>query len=109
MIDLKIMTVSERVFFRKAKLMYKVSNDLTPVYLSDMFSKRQQVDHDGNELQILRSVAADNFVLPKPRTELYKSSLAFSGPVIWNCIDNNVKSAPSVESFHTRCLKWMKN
>lgn len=109
MIDLKIMTVSERVFFRKAKLMYKVSNDLTPVYLSDMFSKRQQVDHDGNELQILRSVAADNFVLPKPRTELYKSSLAFSGPVIWNCIDNNVKSAPSVESFHTRCLNWMKN
>lgn len=107
--DLKIMTISERIFFRKAKFMYKISNGLTPEYINEMFSKRQEVNHDGNVSQILRSMTADNFLLPKPNIELYKSSLAFSGPVVWNCLANNVKNAPSVESFHNRCIKGMRN
>ena len=53
-------------------------------------------------------LTADNFILPKPNTELYKGSLAYSGPVIWNCLNNEVKSAPSTESFHNRCIKWLK-
>ena len=39
--EIKIMTVTERVFFRKAKFTYKVSNNLTPEYISEMFTKRQ--------------------------------------------------------------------
>ena len=31
--DLKIMSVSERIFFRKAKFMYKVSKGFTPEYI----------------------------------------------------------------------------
>ena len=37
--DLKIMSVSERIFFRKAKFMFKVSNGFTPVYINSMFTK----------------------------------------------------------------------
>ena len=37
--DLKLMSVSERKFFRKAKFMYKVSKDFTPEYINVMFSK----------------------------------------------------------------------
>ena len=104
--DLKIMSATERVFFRKAKFMYKVSNGLTPEYINEMFTKRQ-VHENVNESHILRSMSADNFLLPKPNTELYKGSLAFSGPVIWSCLETSVKNAPSVESFHSRCIKWM--
>lgn len=106
--DLKIMTISERVFFRKAKFMFKISKELTPEYIYEMFTRRQHTSDGGGESLMLRSMAAQNFILPKPHKELYKGSLAFSGPIIWNCLPYSVKSAPSVESFHNRCLQWMK-
>ena len=105
--NLKIMTISERIFFRKAKFMFKVSKGITPEYINEMFTK-QQDNRNANDSLVLRSVTADNFILPKPNTELYKGSLAYSGPVIWNCLNNEVKSAPSTESFHNRCIKWLK-
>lgn len=106
--DLKIMTISERVFFRKAKFMFKVSKGITPEYINDMFSKRSQINSDGNESYTLRSITAENYILPKPNTEFYKNSLGFAGPIIWNCLPSNVKNAPSTETFHNRCIKWMK-
>ena len=70
--DLKIMTISERLFFRKAKFMYKVSTGITPEYINNMFHKRSQVNQDGNESYRLLSITADNFIPPKPSTELNK-------------------------------------
>ena len=87
--------------------MYKVSKGFTSEYINVMFSKRQD-NRNANDSQILRSMTAGNFILPKPNTELYKGSLAYSGPVIWGCLNNAVKSAPSTESFHARCIKWFK-
>ena len=84
--DLKIMSVSERIFFRKAKFMFKVSNGFTPVYINSMFTKCQE-NRNVNDSMILRSMTADNFILPKPSTELYKGSLTYSGPVIWSCLN----------------------
>ena len=71
-----MMLFSERVFLRKAKFMFNVANNVTPEYINDLFTKRQQNDNDGNETLMLRSTAADNLLLPKPRTELYKITLA---------------------------------
>ena len=105
--DLKIMSMTERVFLRKANFMYKVSNNLTPGYINEMFAKRQ-VHGNFHDAYVLRSMTADKVLLPKPNTELYKGSLAFSGPVIWSCLETSVKHAPSAKSFHSRCIKWMK-
>ena len=66
------------------------------------------MNQDGNESYRLRSISADNFILPKPNTELYKICLAFSGPIIWNYLPNNVKGVPIAESFHKRCMKRTK-
>ena len=65
--DLKIMSVSERIFFRKAKFMYKVPKGFTPEYINVMFSKRQD-NRNANDSQILCSMTADNFIVPKPNT-----------------------------------------
>ena len=51
--DLRIMTFSERVFLRKAKFMFKVSNNITPDYINSLFTKHQQNDFDGNESRML--------------------------------------------------------
>ncbi len=49
--QLKIMTIYERVYFRKSKLMFKVANSLTPSYIKEMFTI-QQVNEN---IQTLRS------------------------------------------------------
>ena len=37
--------------------------------------------------------------LPKPRTELPKRSLLYSGPFVWNSLPNHLKQATSILSF----------
>ena len=51
-----IMLVSEWIFVRKAKFMYKVSKGFTPEYINVMFSKRQD-DRNANDLH---SMTVDN-------------------------------------------------
>ena len=92
--DIRMMSFSERVFLRKAKFMFKVANNVTPEYINHLSTKRQQKNNDGNETLMLPQTAADNFILPKPRTELYKSSTAF----FWS-----INAAQTSESFHSRC------
>ena len=88
--------------------MYKISKGFTPEYINVMFSKRQD-NRNANDFQSLRTMTADNFILPKSNTELYKDSLAYSGPVIWGCLNNAVQSAPSTESFHARMHKMVES
>ena len=106
MADLHIMTVHERILLRKAKFMYKVSKGIAPQYITDLFEHRNTEDET---FPVLRSTTSDNFLLPKPRIQLFKNSLSYSGPVIWNCLPMNVKISPSVASFHKACLTWMQN
>ena len=102
--NLKIMTIYERIFFRKAKFMYKVSNSLTPSYISDMFSRRTA---SPNGL-VLRSSTTSNYIPPKPNKEIFKRSMSYSGPLIWNSLPVEIRQAESISSFHLRCVKWMK-
>ena len=37
--------------------------------------------------------------LPKPRTEILKRSLLYSGPYVWNSLPNHLKQATSILSF----------
>lgn len=106
MADLNIMTIHERAFLRTAKFMYKVSNGTTPMYINELFSKRNS---NGEAMPLLRSITSNNFLLPKPNINLYRNSLLFNGPVIWNCLPRHVKMAPSVDSFHKKCISWMKD
>ena len=85
--------------------MFKISNELTPENKNEIFTNRQPVNLGGNESQILRSMTSWNFVLPKSNTELYRGRLAFSGPVIWICLTDSIKSTPSTEGFHNRCIE----
>jgi len=105
MADINIMTVRERIFLRKAKFMYKVSVNSTPSYIQNLFHQRRS---DDETLPLLRSTTSGNFILPKPNTELYRNSLSFTGPIVWNCLPGHVKTANSIEVFHKSCIKWMK-
>ena len=68
--DLEIMSLSEKMFLRKAKFMFKVSNNITPDYIKAMFSKRQQPFCDGNESPFFLSISTDNVNINNPTRSL---------------------------------------
>ena len=102
---LKIMSVYDRLYLRKAKFMFKVANNMTPVYISRNFTLRNNV----NTAMLLRSATAGCFVPPKSRTDYFKHSLRHSGCLVWNSLPEKVKNAQTLETFHNRCLKWLMN
>ena len=102
--DLKIMTIYERIYFRKAKFMYKVSNSMTPSYISDMFNRRSASPSG----LVLRSSTTNNYIPPKPNKEIFKRSISYSGPLIWNSLPVEIRQADSINTVHLRCIRWMK-
>ena len=77
---------------------------LTPEYINEMF----QLWPLNNTLQSLRSSTTINYALPRPHKELFKQSLIFSGPLIWNNLPDKLKNLGTVDCFHKNCIKWMK-
>ncbi len=81
---------------QKAILMYKVMNNLTPMYLQELFVTR--VSH-----YRLRDSEGKLF-LPKPRTDYLKRSFSYSGASLWNSLPESLRSSSSLSSFK-RSLK----
>ena len=104
--SLKIMSVYDRLHLRKAKFMYKVAKNMTPTYITENFTPRNNAM---NTTVLLRSSTAGCFVPPKPRTEYFKQSLRYSGCLVWNSLPQEVKDAQTQKTFHSRCLKWLLN
>ena len=102
---LKMLSFDENVFLLKAKVMYTIVNNIVLEYLTDFFQMKN-ADNTGSNL---RSVSNTNFVIPKPNNNLFKSSLSYSGAVIWNSIPLEIKIATSLNSFISKCLTWMKS
>ena len=100
-VELKWMTFPERVMYQKAILMYKIMHNLTPAYLTNMFTFSKEV-HD----RTLRSTADNLLYIPKPNIEHYRNSLAYSGSKIWNSIPNHLRNAVSLQQFRKGYLDW---
>ena len=99
--ELSWLTFPERVNFQKAVLLYKIFNGLSPDYLKDMFIFTSDI-HD----RTLRSSSQFQLYSPRPNTEQYRKSFAYSGSLIWNDLPYFVKSAKSVAQFKRLYSKW---
>ena len=76
---LNMVSFSASVFLQKAKVMYKVSNNIAPVYLTDLIKIRES---KSNSTLNLRSVNNKHFLIPKPKINLFKNSLSYSGAFV---------------------------
>ena len=84
--ELDILPLDKKLKLNKAVFMYKIMNNLTPAYLS----KRFPIAHIRNKTRI---------PLPRPRTNLFMTSLTYSGSKLWNNLTNFNAHATSVQSF----------
>ena len=98
---LKWLPINHRIDFHKAVLVFKSLNGLAPDYLSDYFEFRR------NSHYMFRSQSGDCMLLvPKPHTEIYKKSLAYSGAKLWNTLPLPIKQSTSLGQFKKSCLQW---
>ena len=103
---LNILSFDQAIFLNKAKLMYKVYNNIAPVYLHELFQMRD-INLD-NTASNLRSVAQKNYLLPQAKCNLYKGSFSYSGVVVWNSLPTSIKLASSLDTFVKKCTEWLK-
>ena len=87
--------INQRIKFKVATLVFKCLNGLAPPYLTELIQK-----YVPN--RSLRS--EDKMLVTVPPHKLVKSERSFSigAPLVWNELDRNVKSAPSLDIFKKR-------
>ena len=99
--ELHWMTFPDRVDYQKAILMYKITHNLTPSYLSDLFQFTSEIHS-----RTLRSTSENLLYVPKPKIEVYRNTLSYSGSKIWNSIPENIKVSSSLEQVKRKYLEW---
>ena len=78
-----------------AVTMYKIHNNLSPLYLRRIFTNTSNV-HSHN----LRNSEL-NYYVPRHRTESAKGYLHYRGSVLWNKIPSEIRKLPSLNVFKT--------
>ena len=97
LLSLGWMNVKERYQYFVATFIFKYYHGALPPNLRLSFLRMC-----GNHHCSTRLATSSCLLLPKPRTELLKRSLPYSGPFVWNCLPNHLKEAASILSF--KCL-----
>ena len=69
----------ELVFFNKAKVMFKVTQGISPIYITEMFQIKR---YNSEDTMTLRSDSNKKFKTPKPKSNMFKNSLSYSGTLI---------------------------
>ena len=84
---LNIIKLHDLVSYQIAIFMYKFKNRLLPLVFNNFFTEVSEV-HQYNT----RSAAKHSYYLPKVRTNYGKFNIRFQAPVIWNAINEQVKT-----------------
>ena len=88
-----LLPLQRQLDFNKALLMFKANSSLVSSYITSLFSECNN-----------RTI---RYILPKPRIDLYKTSLAFSGPSVWNTLPVGIKTVGTIGRFKTELHKHL--
>jgi hypothetical protein len=97
------LSIHQRILIQKAKFMYKVHQNLLPTYILEMFEYRKPSN------TALRSISNTDFQIPRPRIELFKETMSYSGPMIWNKIPIEIRSSCTLNQFTKKFISWIKD
>ena len=56
----------------------------------------------------LRGVTQGNLIVPKPKTELFKKSFAYSGSVLWNGLPYEMRKVQNTYSFKQIIKQYLR-
>jgi hypothetical protein len=87
----------------KAKMMYKLLNNMGPQSLTNLFTYKSEMTSYN-----LRNVSS-TLCLPQPRTNNLKKSFMYDGSFLWNSIPKEIKESKSLSSFRTKIAAHIDN
>ena len=90
---LSILPLQRQLDFNKALLMFKANRRMVPSYITSLFSECSN-----------RTI---RYILTKPSIDLYKTSLAFSGPSVWNTLPVAIKTVGTIGRFKSDLNKYL--
>ena len=80
----------------KAKMMYKLLNNMGPQSLTNLFTYKDEVTSYN-----LRNISS-SLCLPHPNTNNMKRSFMYDGAFLWNSMPRDIKESKSLSSFRTK-------
>ena len=86
-----ILLLKLRFELNKGIVMYKIIFEIAPPHLKQFF-------------QVNRSRGLSKITIMIPRIDLFKSSLTYSGAILWNSLPESLKTLISTSSFKSRFL-----
>ena len=86
---------------QKAKMMLKVSNELVPCYVNEIFVKRNAHYKTRN--------SENNLDLPKPRTNYMKRAFGYSGALLWNNLPSEMRQTKHLSTFSKGIQMYFSN
>ena len=94
-------SVHDRNLQKLAELMYKVKNGLCPLPVQNIFTLSD------SDVTLRSKKNGENWIIPKVRTE-HKGieTLRYRGPLTWNLLPDDIKSAETLEKFHAKISEW---
>ena len=95
MILLNLAPLRKHLQLNKCVFMKKILEGHAPTYLSNLF-KHSSIR------------GRKHFVLPQPRIDLFKSSLSYSGVVLWNILPEDIKQTKTLTTFKDKLRNFLK-
>ena len=94
-IALNILQLQKQLYdyFNKTVLMFKVNMRMTPSFIISLF--RESNNHP------------NRYFLPKPRIDLFKTSLSFSGSSCWNLLPVAIRTAGTITMFKMELHQYL--
>ena len=93
---LQILPLKDRFLFNKSMIMNKINSGTAPLTLCNQFTK-------------IETRNSSKFLTPIPRIDLYKSSLLYSGSVLWNSLPLEFKQLTTHKCFKEKIKKHFLN
>ena len=87
----QILLLSSRLMCNKARFVHKIVSGRAPIYLSTKLLINQSARNSSRKLN-----------MPVPRIDLFKSSLVYSGPPLWNSLPSELGLPVSPSVFKKR-------
>ena len=84
------MSLQKQLEYSKGLFMYRVLSNEAPGYIANLYTYTPS--HFSNSRNYYLS-------LPRPRIDIFKTSISFSGIYLWNNLPVTVRSCQSLSSF----------
>ena len=95
--QMNILPLKKQLDLNKTILIHKIYNHKTPTYLTNIITKASN------------RYNSKKLIVPQPKLDLFKTSLSFSGSILWNSLPNEMKKITSIKGFRKKLYSYLLN